>query len=128
MLLVIALTALMLVAAGCGDDEENGGGGGGGGATTEESSGGGGGESGVSDNPQVQAAVDSCKQAIQAQPTLSADVKSDLEDICEKAGSGDIKDAQQAAKEVCEKIVDESVPEGAARDQAKQACAAAGGG
>ena len=129
MLLVVALTALMLVAAGCGDDEEEGGGGGA--ATTTESSGGGSTTTPSTGNAQadeaVQAAVESCKSSVNAVPNLKDDTKADLEKICEDAANGDAESVQKATKEVCEKIVEDTVPAGAAQDQAKQACAAAGG-
>lgn len=74
----------------------------------------------------VQQAVDACKQGIDANPAVKADVKADLKSICEKAASGDAKSVQAATKEVCTKLVESSVPAGAAQDQAKQACDAVG--
>ncbi|MCW2996537.1 MAG: hypothetical protein JWN65_86 [Solirubrobacterales bacterium] len=70
----------------------------------------------------VTAAVDACKQSIDAQPTLDASLKGDLKKICEKAASGDAKAVAEATKEVCTKIVEANVPAGAARDQALGAC------
>lgn len=81
----------------------------------------------LSDNPQVKAAVEQCKQSIDANPSVDDDVKGDLRDICDKAVSGDPDDVKAAISEVCEKIVESSLPEGDAADQAKQACAAATG-
>jgi hypothetical protein len=134
-LVVIALLVAGAVVVGCGDDDDggNGGGGGntaaettdtggGGGGATEEPSGGGADPS----NPQVQQAVEACKQQIEAQPTLSDDVKSDLTEICEKAASGDEQAVRDATKEVCTKLVEENVPEGPAREQALAACDQAG--
>ena len=134
-LVVIALLVAGAVVVGCGDDDDDGGGGGttaaettdtgggsGGGETTEESGGGGANPS----NPQVQQAVDACKQQINAQPGISADVKSDLEEICEKAASGDEQAVRDATKEVCTKLVEENVPSGPAREQALTACDQAG--
>jgi hypothetical protein len=114
-----------LIAAGCGGDDDTdsvatttpttetsgGGGGGGGGATT-----------GGASDAAIQQAVDACKQSVNAAPTLSAGAKNDLEDICAKAASGDVAEVQQASEEVCEKIVEESIPAGSAQDQAKAAC------
>lgn len=74
----------------------------------------------------VQQAVDACKQGIDANPSVKADVKADLKSICEKAANGDAKSVQEATKEVCTKLVESSVPAGAAQDQAKQACEAVG--
>ena len=136
-LVVIALLVAGAVVVGCGDDDDGGGdstaaqtqstdtGGGSGGdesASTEESGGGGGNAS----DPQVQQAVDACKQQIQAQPGISDDVKSDLTEVCEKAASGDEQAVRDATKEVCTKLVEENVPEGPARDQALTACDQAG--
>jgi hypothetical protein len=133
-LVVIALLVAGAVVVGCGDDDDGGGSGGGdttaaqtetgggGGETTEESGGGG----GNADNPQVQQAVEACKQQIAAQPGISDDVKSDLTEICEKAASGDEQAVRDATKEVCTKLVEENVPEGPAREQALTACDQAG--
>lgn len=133
-LVVVALFVAGVVVVGCGDDDDSGGGGttaaettdtgggsGGGGETTDESGGGGG-----ASNPQIQQAVDACKQQINAQPGISDDVKSDLTEICEKAASGDEQAVRDATKEVCTKLVEENVPSGPARDQALTACDQAG--
>lgn len=93
-----------------------------GGTSTSGSSSGG----SSSANPQVQAAVDACKKSIDSNPQVPANVKSDLEGICDKAASGDANAIKKATKEVCLKIVDATVPS-AAQDQAKAACNAAGG-
>jgi hypothetical protein len=134
-LVVIALLVAGAVVVGCGDDDEGDGGGttaaetqtetggGSGGETTEESGGGGGADP---SNPQVQQAVEACKQQIEAQPGISADVKSDLSEICEKAASGDEQAVRDATKEVCTKLVEENVPEGPAREQALASCDQAG--
>jgi hypothetical protein len=136
-LVVIALLVAGAVVVGCGDDDDGGGdntaaqtestdtGGGSGGdeSTTTEDSGGGGGNA---SDPQVQQAVEACKQQIEAQPGISASVKSDLSDICEKAASGDEQAVRDATKEVCTKLVEENVPDGPARDQALTACDQAG--
>jgi hypothetical protein len=134
-LVVIALFVAGAVVVGCGDDDEGSGGGttaaetqtdtgggSGGEATTEESGGGGADPS----NPQVQQAVEACKQQIEAQPGISADVKSDLVEVCEKAASGDEQAVREATKEVCTKLIEENVPEGPAREQALASCDQAG--
>ena len=124
MLLVIALTALMLVAAGCGDDETTGTNGSG--ATSEESSGGASTGNAQADEA-VKAAVDQCKSSVTAVPNLKDETKTKLEKICEDAGNGDAEAVKKATKDVCEAIIEDTVPAGAARDQAMQACASAGG-
>jgi hypothetical protein len=76
-------------------------------------------------SPAIQAAVAACKQSIQAQPTLSASVKTKLGDICQKAASGDATAVKQATQQVCSEIVKASnIPAGAALDQAVAACKA----
>ena len=133
-LVVIALLVAGAVVVGCGDDDNDSGGdstaattdtggGSGGGETTTDTGGSGGGNA---NDPQVQQAVEACKQQIEAQPGISADVKADLSDICEKAASGDEQAVRDATKEVCTKLVEENVPEGPARDQALTACDQAG--
>lgn len=73
-------------------------------------------------------AVEQCQKSVTSAPQLSADTKSDLEEICEKAGSGDQEDIQQAAVEVCKKIVEDTIPSGTpGRDQALSACDNAAG-
>lgn len=132
MMLVLALSTAALAA--CGGSSKSSGGGGGSTSTSTSSGGGGGsttsgGGTDVSNNPQVQAAVTQCKSAIDQQPTLKASTKTDLKNLCDKAASGNIKDIQDATRQVCEKIVDDTVPDsaGAAKDQAKAACKSAGG-
>ena len=110
-LVVIALLVAGAVVVGCGDDDNDSGGGttaaettdtgggSGGGETSTEESGGSGGAN--PSDPQVQQAVEACKQQIEAQPGISADVKADLSDICEKAASGDEQAVRDATKEVC---------------------------
>jgi hypothetical protein len=121
-LLLTSLLVLGFAAAGCGDDDKKDSGGGGN-PPAEKPSEGTNGNGGVSaKNPQVKQAVQNCKQSIAAQPRLSSGVKSDLNDICEKAAKGDEGAVRKATKEVCTKIVEETAPAGAARDQALMAC------
>ena len=107
--MLVVLTFGAAVIAGCGGDDGGSGGSGGSGG-------------GSSANPNVQAAIDSCKQSIDAQAQLKPDTVTELKKICEDAGNGDIEDTQAAAKKVCVKIVEDTVPSGAAQDQAKSAC------
>jgi hypothetical protein len=71
----------------------------------------------------IEAAIASCKQSVQSAP-VSSDVKKDLEQLCEKAASGDQAAVRKASLEVCQKIVAANVPKGPARAQALAACKA----
>jgi hypothetical protein len=77
---------------------------------------------GTAADPQIQQAIDACKQQVDANPSLSDAVKADLTKICEKAASGDAAAVQEATRDVCIKLVEESVPSGPTQDQAKAAC------
>ena len=81
--------------------------------------------SGTTD-PAVQAAVEQCKAAIDSNPAVKDDIKPDLQQICEKAASGDAQAAKDAAKEVCLKIVESSGLPDSALATAKSACDKAG--
>ena len=59
---------------------------------------------------------------LQDTPNLSEDLKSDLQESCEEAASGDEEAVRDAARDVCIRIVEETVPEGQARDQALETC------
>lgn len=73
----------------------------------------------------VQTGIDACKQSISAQPTISDDVKTKLDKVCEKIT--DEAGAKAAIKDVCTTIINEAkIPDGAAKDQALAACDAAG--
>ncbi len=142
-LLVIALLATAMIAVGCGDDDDGGDSGGGttaaqtesgGGASTEEAADSGGGEAtedsggdagGGAADPQIQQAIDACKQQVAANPTVSDDLKTEINKICDEIATGDADAIREKTKEVCRKVVEETAPEGPARDQALQACDAA---
>lgn len=69
-------------------------------------------EGGGAAAPDVRQAIASCKRAVTAYPQLSDDTKSDLEQLCEKAGSGDAEDAREASRDVCRKIIEDLYPSG----------------
>ena len=72
---------------------------------------------------QAQQAVASCKHSIQAQSTISASEKAQLERTCEKAASGSSADLQKVAQEVCVGLVNAShIPAGTARERALTVC------
>ena len=89
--------------------------------TTPDPSAGGGG--GSASDPAVKQAIENCKKSVESQPGVSPDVKSDLLEICEEAAKGDEQDVRKATQKVCEKLIEENVPAGPAREQAKQSCA-----
>jgi len=105
---LLVLLACALLAAGCG---------GGGGSKSS-----GGGSSGSSTSSAVKQGVQTCKDSVDRANGLSASVKKDLKDICDKAGSGDADAVRKATQDVCVKIVEQNTPAGAARDQAVSAC------
>jgi hypothetical protein len=152
LLALIILAASGLIAAGCGDDDDGGDSGGSNapaekgeaapadtGTTTEEEDVGG---SATEDEPAGEdqgstdvddldadsrkAAAEACKQSVSSAQQLSGAVKEDLEEICEKAAAGDEDAVQEASREVCKRIVEDSVPAGPQRDQAITACDQAG--
>jgi hypothetical protein len=119
-LVVLGLLVAGVLVAGCGDDKKSSS------ADTKPAAAAatdsGGGATADAANPQVQAAVDACKQQVQANPSISDGVKADLDKICEKAASGDEKAVREASRDVCRKIVEDTAPAGPARDQALTAC------
>jgi len=70
----------------------------------------------------VAQAVAACKSIITRAPTLSAATKAKVEDICNKAASGDLAGARAAAKEVCAEVINASPIPGPAKTQALAAC------
>ncbi len=77
---------------------------------------------GVPSSAAVQEAVAACKSSVHSAPTLSASVKSKIEDICNKAASGNLEAAQKAAKEACTEIVNASPVPASAKEAALAAC------
>ena len=144
LLLMAALLACGLIAAGCGDDDDDTGGDDSPAVTetapadstdtdaadAEEEAGapkgeeeGDSGDAPAPSDEVVEQAVDACKQAVQTSGSqLSGELKKDLEEICEEAASGDQDDVRKASLEICKKIVEESVPAGPAREQAISSC------
>jgi predicted outer membrane protein len=118
LLSLLAVIALAVGAAACGDDEP---------ATPsaveeQRTDGAAGGGNGVQPSQDIRAAIETCKASVRERGELSADVKAELEKLCEEAESGDPQDAKEATRKVCERIIEESVPEGPARDQALETC------
>jgi hypothetical protein len=135
-LLLVALLAGALLVAGCGGDDEDGGGdqgtppaaqtdtgGGDAGADTGGGEDTGGDTGGGEETPaNVDEAIEQCKQSAQGAPNISDEARKDLEEICEKAASGDEEEVRKATRDVCVRIIEDTVPEGPARDQAVATC------
>jgi hypothetical protein len=110
------LLACGVIAAGCGDDDDDNGDGSP--AATESAP-----TDTTGDADSVEEAVAACKERVQATAEqLSDELRGDLEDLCDKAASGDEEDIREAALEACKKVIEETVPEGSGRDQALEAC------
>jgi hypothetical protein len=125
LLLLTALLACGLIAAGCGDDDDDDDGDDSP-ATTETAPAepDSGDVTPPGDVDSVDEAVEACKRGVQTTGgRFSEDLRSDLEDICEEAADGDEEDLREASREICRRIVEETVPEGQlAREQALEAC------
>jgi hypothetical protein len=79
-------------------------------------------------SPGGAAAVASCRHGVQSLPHLKQSIKEKLEEICQKAASGDVNAKRKAAQEACRELVNASpLPAGEARDRALAACKNAGG-
>ena len=116
LLLLAALLACGLIVAGCGDDDDDNGDDSP--ATTESAPTATTGEAG-----SIDEAIAQCKENVQSTAQqLSEELRGELEDLCDKAASGDEEDVRAAALEACKKVIEETVPEGAGRDQALAAC------
>lgn len=71
----------------------------------------------------LEQAVEQCKKNVNMSPALSEDTKNQLEEICDKAASGDQDQIREAAREVCRKVIEDTVPSGTpGRSQALEAC------
>ena len=138
LLFLAALLACGLIAAGCGGDDDDDGAADSP-ATTESAPSVGGSDSGdeaeVEEEPDAgddtptpsdattEQAIEACKQGVQTSAQqLSGELRADLEDICEESATGDEEDVRKASLEICKKIVEESVPAGAAREQGLETC------
>ena len=125
LLLLSALLECGLIAAGCGDDDDDGGDDSPA-ATTEtpleiEPDDG----TPPEDVDSIEEAVEACKEGVRSSSAqLSEDLRNDLEDICEQAAEGDEEEIREASLDICRRVVEETLPEGAGRDQALDACEA----
>jgi hypothetical protein len=128
LVLLSALLACGLIAAGCGGDDDDDGGDDSPVTTLETETT----DDGASDDvtppedvDSVDEAIEACKEGVQANSgQLSEDLRNDLEDICEQAAEGDEEEIREASLDICRRVVEETVPEGATRDQALEACEA----
>ena len=132
LLVLAALLACGLIAAGCGDDDDDSGDDSPATTesapadTTEDSTDTGDDSGGVApsdDVDSVDEAVEACKEGVDSSSQqLSEDLRNDLKDICEQAAEGDEDELREASLEICKRVVEETVPEGPARDTAIEAC------
>jgi len=130
LLLLSALLACGLIAAGCGDDDDDGGDDAPAAPTEtpleiEPDDEGADDVTPPEDVGSVEEAVEACKEGVQSSSAqLSEDLRNDLEDICEQAAEGDEEEIREASLDICRRVVEETVPEGPGRDQALDACEA----
>jgi hypothetical protein len=72
--------------------------------------------------------VERCKDTIGQAKQLSDDAKSKIGDLCEKAASDDADDRQEAGRDLCRVLVEESIPEDSPqRESALKSCESAAG-
>jgi acyl-CoA synthetase (NDP forming) len=71
----------------------------------------------------LQKAVAECHHLIETQKALSANAKTKLSAACDKAGKGDTQAVKQAAREVCEEVIEKapSLPS-SAKESALASC------
>lgn len=135
---LVALLAAALLVAGCGGDDDNADGGdaattptaetapGGGSATTGDEGAGGETEAepGATEpsEEQLEEAAKACKENLANAEQLSEDAKEDLERLCDEVGSGDPDELRELSREICRRIVSDTLPEGAQREQALRLC------
>ena len=115
---ILAALALAAALPACGEDEPASGG-----ATQEQT---------TTETPagsveepsseEVQAAVDACKQSVENAPQLSDDAKTEIAGICEEGDTTDPEQIKDNAGKVCERIVEETVDQEQAREQAIETC------
>jgi hypothetical protein len=118
-LLLVTLLASGLLAVGCGDDDDDDGGSSDEPAATQEESGG---NDSVPSNTDeaIAEAKRRCKQAVDQSPQADAELKADLNEVCDKLESPE--DVTKVVEEICVKTVEKSLPAGPTRDQAKESC------
>lgn len=123
LLLLVALLASGLIAAACGGDDDDDSGSDPPAVTETAPSD----DTGsAEDVDSVEEAVEACKEGVdQSAGQLSEDLRNDLKELCEDAADGDEEEVRDASLEICRRVVEETVPEGPARDQALDACESA---
>jgi hypothetical protein len=70
--------------------------------------------------PAIATAVATCKSTVNAEPTLTAAEKSQLDAACDKAAHGDLSGVQKIAAQVCQDVA-KQLP-AASQAQAEAAC------
>jgi hypothetical protein len=74
----------------------------------------------------LEAAIQQCKDGVEATTALEDSVKEDLIELCEDAATRSPEELADIARETCEKVVEGTLPAGDARDQALKSCETAG--
>ena len=74
----------------------------------------------------LEAAIQQCKDGVEATTALDDSVKEDLIKLCEDAASRSPEELADIARETCVKVVEGTLPAGDARDQALKSCETAG--
>jgi hypothetical protein len=70
----------------------------------------------------LQKAVAECHHLIEGQKALSATAKEKLSSACDKAASGDTQAVKQAAREVCEEVIQKTALPTSAKQTGLAAC------
>jgi len=70
----------------------------------------------------LRKAIAQCKQNVRSSPQLSADAKKDLAEMCERAGTGDPEELREISRQVCKRIITETIDAGPQREQALELC------
>lgn len=76
--------------------------------------------------PIGEEAVEACKESIGTVGQLTDDAQERLEEICEQAGRGDEEAVREASVEFCREFAENNLPEGSVREQALEECERAG--
>jgi hypothetical protein len=108
---LLALLATAALAAGCGGSDDKGAS-----STTVKT------DTAIASDPRVQAAIQRCKDEIDANDKASDEIKKEFKAICDQAVSGKPEELKKATRRVCDKIVDEATQDPKARAEGHKQC------